>query len=116
MVSGRPLCFGIFWIITDSSDLEDYKLIRYSVISDVYGKAIETPSIPLNSKNGTSYNHKAIWNNHVKSDTSHKPYNRKSYNHYPRGRVEIANNKAIVYLNPVLCQPNLLDKSSWRLG
>ena len=116
MVSGTPLCFGIFWIISDSSDLEGYKLIRFCVSCDAYGIATEKPSIPLNSKSGTSYNHKAIWNDHIKSSASHKPYSRENYNHYPRGRVEISNNKAIVYLNPFLCQPKILDEIKMAFG
>ena len=110
------LSSGIFWVISDIENLEDYKLLVFSVPCDIYGNAAEIPTIPLNSKSGTSYNHKAIWNTHVKNNRLHKPYNREHYNYYPRGRVEISNNKAVIYLNPHINQTHILEDIKSEFG
>jgi hypothetical protein len=50
-----------------------------------------------------------MWEAHIQNNPLHKPYNKKSYRHYPRGRVEVSNNRAAVYLNPLLNQSHILD-------
>ena len=110
------LYFGIFWAISDNENLDDYKLLCFSVPCDVYGNAIETPDIPLNSKSGNSYNHKAMWESNVKNNRLHKPYNQNDYNYYPRGRVEISNNKAVIYLNPHINQEHILSDIKAAFG
>ena len=110
------LSFGIFWVISDSEDLEDYKLLCFNVSCDVYGNAVETPDIPLNSKSGALYNHKAVWEFYVKNNREHKPYNKNDYNYYPRGRVEISNNKAVIYLNPYINQAHILTEIKAAFG
>ena len=117
MRNGR-LSFGIFLIIADSEDLDNYKLLSYTVPCDTAGIATETPAIPLNSKSGASYNHKAMWDRHVKNNSLHKPYNKKDYAYYPRGRVEISNNRAVIYLNPQINRSEILEdiKSEFGLG
>jgi hypothetical protein len=112
----RHISFGIFWVISDSTDFEDYKLLCFTVHCDPNGNAIEVPPVQLNSKSGTSYNHRAMWDSQVKNNPVYKPYNKKSYNHYPRGRVEVSNNRAIIYLNPVLCHENILDEIKAAFG
>ena len=110
------LSFGIFWVISDSETLNDYKLLYFNVPCDIYGNAIETPDIPLNSKSGASYNHKAVWESYVKNNRLHKPYNKTDYNYYPRGRVEISNNKAMIYLNPYINQAHILTEIKAAFG
>jgi len=110
------LSFGIFWVISDSEDLDDYKLLCFNVPCDVYGNSTETPDIPLNSKSGASYNHKAVWESHVKNNRLHKPYNKNDYNYYPRGRVEISINKAVIYLNPHINQAHILMEIKATFG
>ena len=100
--AAKGLSYGIFWIVSDSFDLDNHKLVYFNVPCDTHGNITETPAIRLNSKNGKSYNHKAMWDSQVKNNPLHKPYNKKDYNHYPRGQVEILNNKAVIYLNPVI--------------
>ena len=116
MTETRGLSFGIFWVITDSEDLENYKLLCFNVHCDAYGNPIESPVIQLNSKSGTSYNHKAIWDSHVKNNFVHKPYNKKGYNYYPRGRVEIANNRAVIYLNPLINKAQIIEDIRAEFG
>jgi hypothetical protein len=73
VINEKLLSFGIFWIISDSEDFEGHKLLCFNVPCDVYGNAIEIPDIPLNSKSGASYNHKAVWESHVKNNRLFKP-------------------------------------------
>ena len=117
-MSINALSFGIFWVISDNEDLTDYELLFFNVPCDVYGNATETPGIPLNSKSGASYNHNAVWDRHIKNNRRHKPYNKNDYNYYPRGRVEISNNKAVIYLNPHINQQHILMdiKAAFGLG
>ena len=81
---------GIFWY-----DPTNKKLIVKKVACKSDGEAIE--HVEYSSKSGNNFNHKAEWSKLPKSVTNGQPYN-----YYPRGRVEIKNNKAKVYLNPIL--------------
>ena len=112
----NSLAFGIFWVISDYVELDEYKLLVFNVPCDQNGNALETPSIQLNSKSGTSYNHKAMWSSHVKGNPEHKPHNKQAFNHYPRGRVEISKGKAIVYLNPAISHSPILDEIKMTFG
>ncbi len=81
---------GIFWYNPINK-----KLIVKKVACDKDGVAFE--HVEYSSKSGNNFNHKAEWGKFPKSITRGQPYN-----YYPRGRVEIKNNKAKVYLNPIL--------------
>ena len=50
-------------------------------------------------------NHKRLWNTLPKSITQGK-----TYNYFPRGRVEIRRGRATVYLSPYLCTDEIYDK------
>ncbi len=57
--------------------------------------------------NETNNNHKRFWKTLPRTVTGGKPYN-----YYPRGRVELRREKlhrkkAIVYLHPQLCMPEI---------
>jgi hypothetical protein len=110
MGNEAQLSFGIFWLVSESTDLAGYELIAFKVLCDRSGNATEIPAIPLNSKSGGSYNHKAMWEAHVKNNPRHKPFNRKGFNYYPRGRVEVKHDRATIYLNPLLTQPDIVGK------
>jgi len=110
------LCSGIFWVISDSTDLEDYKLLSFEIPCDVYGNVLELPDIELNAKSGNTYNHKKLWEDEIGSNPAHKPYNKQPYNHYPRGRVDISNNRATIYLNPHLNKSDIIDDIKQRFG
>ena len=71
------------------------KLIVKKAKCNSDGVALE--HVEYSSKSMSNFNHKAEWSKLPKSVTNGQPYN-----YYPRGRVEIKNNKAKVYLNPVL--------------
>jgi len=58
------------------------------------------------SKSGENYNHKTEWAKLGRRVTGDRPYN-----YYPRGRVEIRNGKAVIFLNPVLDTDSVLKKT-----
>ena len=112
----KQLCSGIFWVLSDCYDLSDYEFLMFGIPCNPDGKPDNTHSVELNSKSGTSYNHKKIWESEIKNNSKYRPYNKKNYNYYPRGRVEISNNKAVIYLNPFINKPNFIDLIKQRFG
>ena len=91
------MCSGIFWVISDYSDLSDYRLLVFDIPCGTDGNAHGKHKIALNAKSGLTYNHKKLWAEEIKNDSAHKPYNKKDFDYYPRGRVDIANNRATIY-------------------
>jgi len=110
------ICSGIFWIISDYSDLSDFKLLVFKIPCDSNGNPYNTHSIELNSKSGNTYNHKKLWDYEVKKNNEHRPYNKKNYNYYPRGRVEISNNRAVIFLNPNINKAHFIDLIKLEFG
>ena len=88
----------------------------FDIPCDPDGNPKNTHSVKLNSKSGNTYNHKKLWEEEIKSNPNHKPYNKKDYNYYPRGRVEISNNKATIYLNPNINKENIISKIKREFG
>lgn len=78
---------GVFWIAD--------KRYIFRIPCDTNGYITGETDYPLNSKDGTNYNHKLLWVKLPKSITGNKPFD-----YYPRGRVEVRNGRATVYLNP----------------
>jgi hypothetical protein len=110
------LCSGIFWVLTDNGEMENYKLLAFTIPCDARGIVTGRHTIPLNSKSGTTYNHKIMWESRVRNNPAYKPYNKKGYDYYPRGRVEVANNKAVIYLNPHINKPEIVDEIKDKFG
>lgn len=82
---------GIFWFVKEESD------------DDLHILFLEIPAeddFVGNSKNGRTYNHKLTWETVAVSQP--KSIRSKSWNDFPRGRVEMRHGKATVYLNPIL--------------
>lgn len=82
---------GIFWVADFESDHP--RLITVAAQCDADGKSVS--SVEYSSKSKNNFNHKTEWQKLTKTVTKGLPYN-----YYPRGRVEIKNKKATVYLNP----------------
>jgi len=112
----KQLCSGVFWILSDNYDLSEHKLLMFDIPCDQNGHLENTPSIKLNSKNGKSYNHKKLWEEEIKNNSEYRLYNKKDYNYYPRGRVEISNNKATIFLNPNINKPLFIDEIKDKFG
>ena len=84
---------GIFWVLADTEDeLSPAHILMFAKGCDMDG--IPVDFIELNSSDGMSYNHKATWRALPKKTTHGKPFD-----YYPRGRVEIRNGKATIWLN-----------------
>ena len=84
-------------------DTNHPKLIIAAVACDRNGLTNEAAA--FSAKSGENFNHKAEWSKPDKRITRGKPFN-----YYPRGRVEIKNRKATVYLNPDLNNTVVLNK------
>jgi hypothetical protein len=94
---------GIFWI-KDIDNIEQSDLY-FQIPCDNNGN-INDPefSMPdLQSSTGKdNYNHKRVWNSLDKKYTDNK-----SFDYYPRGRVEISNGKATIYASPYIANDKL---------
>ena len=84
---------GVFWIV-ESDMVEKNRKYCFTIPSDTDGNPT-SDDLDLNAKSGKTYNHERLWN----SLPARMRYGR-DYKFYPRGRVEISNGKATVYLNP----------------
>ncbi len=100
LTEDKTLYRGIFWI-TDIDNISSSKLY-FQIPCDSNGVINDTNfniDFDKSSKGQDNYNHKKVWNTLSVKDTKGKPYN-----YFPRGRVEISNNKAIIYCSPhIVC-------------
>ena len=83
------LAKGIFWI-KDINNVEN-SIIHLGIFVDTCGNI--DPEI-YDTKHDKEFNYKKIWNSLNKEITEGK-----SYDYFPRGRVTVASNKAIVYVS-----------------
>ena len=100
----KALKKGLFWVLTDGNG--EQKLLKYTTICDKNGVA-QNGQPAYNSKKGNSFSHEQTWP--LLTENMPQKIKSKPWNYYPRGRVEIANGKATVYLNPVLLEWPLID-------
>ena len=87
---------GLFWLA--DSDI----LITYKILCDTEGIP-KAQDLPYNSRRGDSFTHKATWEEASRSQP--REIRSKTWNHFPRGRVEIRMSVATVYHNPALSSP-----------
>ena len=107
-----PVIFsGIFWVIDD-----DLQLLMFGIPCDERGNIVGTSAVQPNSRSGKTYNHKITWETVVATDPIHKPYNKHPYNYFPRGRVEIDNRCAVIFINPHINQPDIVDEIKLKFG
>ena len=91
--SVNDLSRGIFWVVAESeSELDAAHILAFAKPCDKNGVFADFDG--LSSADGTDYNHKATWATLPKNLAHGKPFD-----YYPRGRVEIRNGKAIIWLN-----------------
>lgn len=93
MTQTNGLSRGIFWVVADvEEELTAANILAFAKRCDTDGNLADLEG--LTSADGTSYNHKATWQALPKKTTRGKPFD-----YYPRGRVEIRNGKATIWLN-----------------
>ena len=92
---------GIFWVTDPNS--EKPQLITVSVECSASGYS-DLP-VSYSSKSGDNFNHKIEWQRLDRIVTNGLPYN-----YYPRGRVEIKNGKASIYINPDINKENVIEE------
>ena len=90
---------GIFWI----KDIESFVSVIIKAECNSNGFFVNILDFNLLAKSGMEFNHQAAWSTLSKRETDNKPYN-----YYPRGRVEIRNNKATIYANGNIADEKLL--------
>ena len=91
---------GIFWIIDSNNP---YSNSDYCFKINISGNSLD-PYLNLNAKSGTTYNHKLVWQQLSRKETFGKPYN-----YFPRGRIEIHNGVAKIFLNGNINTAEVLD-------
>lgn len=94
LTESSELYSGIFWIV-DLDNMDNNRKYVFPFPCDSSGNPISDIDMNVGSKNGQTYNHERVWSYLPKELTQNN-----SFDYYPRGRVQIANGKAIVYLNP----------------
>ena len=114
-MSGAPLSQGIFWVLCGDDaegrpDLSSFELLAFRVRCGPDGRVLEDGAA-LNSKSGTSFNHRAQWSLLPRRRTGGH-----SYQYHPRGRVEIKRGRALVFLNPVLNTEAVLGRIRLEFG
>lgn len=112
----KELHSGVFWVITEHSDLSGWNLLMFDIPCDTSGNVTGETSVRLNAKSGNTYNHKKLWESEIKNNPAHKPYNRREYDYYPRGRVDISNNSATIYLNHHINVPEIIRSVKVKFG
>lgn len=102
LTEDRNLYRGIFWI-PDIDNIYNSDLY-FQIPCDSYGNIDSNFNLGDNvsSKNRDNYNHKNLWNSLPSKITKNK-----SFDYYPRGRVEINNGIAIIYHSPYIPQDEL---------
>ncbi len=98
---------GIFWYANFGEECPE--LITVSVACDKNGNSKEP--VQFSSKSGDNFNHRLEWEKLDRTVTAGQPFN-----YYPRGRVEIKNGKAIVFLNPILNKDCIVSKVMDEFG
>jgi len=111
---------GIFWftcIFSDNKcDFSKTELIYLPFPTDLNGQIIHPMEFEYNSKDNTSVTHKNSWKDFV---SNNKELRNRPWNYFPRGRVEIKNNRANIFINPNILQcPNFekIIKNAFNLN
>ena len=89
----KDLSRGIFWVLAESeNDITKEKIFPIQKYCDFDGNSDDYSG--FSSADGTTYNHKETWKTLPKEITKGKPFD-----YYPRGRVEISNGSATIWMN-----------------
>ena len=93
LLESSELYSGIFWIKDIDNPTNE---LFFQVPTDEFGNS----SNIFNSKDGSTYNHELTWK---------ELHQNKPFNYYPRGRVDIQNGVARIFINPNLNTPKIIS-------
>lgn len=93
---------GVFWI-TDLDDIRNNTCYCFPIPCTPDGVNTGDTS-HLDAKSGATYNHEKLWSRLPSELTHNRPFD-----HYPRGRVQIRNGKAVIFLNPNIATEEVKD-------
>lgn len=101
-VKRSGLSQGVFWI----ADMDNIRRnTAYCFTIPCTPDGINTGDTShLDAKSGTTYNHEKLWSRLPPELTHNMPFD-----HYPRGRVQIRNGKAVIFLNPNIATEEVKD-------
>ena len=94
---------GIFWIV-DTDNIERNKNYCFKIPCNQDGVSSDIDSSLGIAKSGDTYNHQTTWSKLPSYLTHNKPYN-----YYPRGRIEIRNGVARIFLNGNINYEEVID-------
>lgn len=92
LLESSELYSGIFWIKDIDNPTNE---LFFQVPTDEFGNS----SNIFNSKDGSTYNHELTWK---------ELHQNKPFDYYPRGRIDIQNGTARIFINPNLNTPEIL--------
>ncbi|MBM6991403.1 MAG: hypothetical protein I3I98_08450 [Mobilibacterium timonense] len=101
-VKDSGLSQGVFWI-TDLDDIRNNTCYCFPIPCTPDGVNTGDTS-HLDAKSGATYNHEKLWSRLPSELTHNRPFD-----HYPRGRVQIRNGKAVIFLNPNIATEEVKD-------
>ena len=93
---------GIFWLVEDN-------YVCVSVECDEDGTPLEPAE--FSSKSGENFNHRLEWER-IPREIKYG----KAYNYYSRGRVEVKNGKATLWIAPVFNDPLTIERIKLMFG
>ena len=96
------MCKGIFWLVED-------EFVCVSVECDANGNATEPAE--FSSKSGENFNHRIEW-----EKIPREIKRGKAYNYYSRGRVEVKNGKATLWIAPEFNDPLTIERIKLMFG
>ena len=101
LLEGKELSKGIFWI--KDIDNPEGSIVYFDIPCRSSGEILVYDD-SINSKNGKTYNHEKTWNSLSRDITDGR-----DYDYYPRGRVDIRNGKADIFISPHLNTEDVIN-------
>ena len=101
LLEGKELSKGIFWI--KDIDNPEGSIVYFDIPCRSSGEILVYDD-SINSKNGNTYNHEKTWNSLSRDITDGR-----DYDYYPRGRVDIHNGKADIFISPHLNTEDVMN-------
>lgn len=85
---------GPFWIVADS--IKDLRLGKYKIVGEKYLCDFNGNFVSDNAPSRSMMTHKKLWRDKYANELN---CNDKPYNYYPRGRVEVWDGQAYIFVH-----------------